>query len=87
MYVTCTKRHSLLFCRSFMNHNLFSHAAPVGNSTPYLNLERLAAGGLSSLKENKALLTPSSLLFLQVVKARFNSSIFEKFVKPEVKTR
>ena len=74
MYVTCTKRHRLPASRWFLClcQNLsketfvkpFSRAAPVGNSNPYLNLERLAAGGLSSLKGNKALLTPSLPLII-----------------------
>ena len=77
MYVTCTKRHRLpasrwflCLCQNLSKETLarpFSRAALVGNSNPYLNLERLAAGGLSSLKENKVLLTPSSPLLLQVV--------------------
>ena len=48
---------------------------------PYLNLERLTAGGLSSLEEYKVLLTPSLPLLLQVVKAKiyFNTSFL--FVK------
>lgn len=38
--------------------NSFSPAAPVGNSTEYLNLRELTAGGSLSLKENICLLLP-----------------------------
>lgn len=34
----------------------FGETAPVGNSNHYLNLRRLTAGGLLSLKENNVLL-------------------------------